>query len=153
MLAGAADSHAAKPSRKTATAGVAWSPAVESIGGVRLGMTRGEVMAVLGRPSSRHGLQWSWRRLNIVVGFTAATRTSAPVVEGIVVHGTSSLKTSRAIGIGSKVADVDAAYSASYRRSSGCPKEYRCVGGDQGLMFDIGTDGVDAVYFGADLGP
>lgn len=118
-----------------------------------MGMTPREVMALLGRPSSRHGSQWSWQRLNVVVGFTGASRTSPPVVEGIVVHGPSRLATSRGIRIGSKAAEVEAAYSASERRTSGCPKEYRCVGGESGLSFDMGSEGVAAIYFGADLGP
>lgn len=98
-------------------------------------------------------MQWNWRRLNVVVGFSAAGRTGAPVVDGIAVHGPSRLATSRGIRIGSKVAEVEAVYPARDRRSSGCPKEYRCVGGEGGLAFDISTDGVAMIYFGADLGP
>lgn len=133
----------------------------EEIGGVRLGMTGKEVIAILGRPSDvfpsvrdaptgRLTTRWYWKADGIELMFIGPSSTLAKL-RGLALTGPSPLETTMGIGIGSTLEEVDAAYFAVHDDSK--DKENYVIGGEEGMVFEIGGGKVGAVYWGLDLGP
>jgi hypothetical protein len=134
----------------------------EGIGGVHMGMTGKEVVAILGQPSKKYKIEqegvrgefttrWWWKSQNIGVVFFGATSKSPATVRGITVVGPSQLKTSKGVGIGSPVQDVEAAYSDGHMQPEA--KAAYVVGGEYGMVFDVSGGKVGAIYWGLDFGP
>ncbi|MDI1480328.1 hypothetical protein [Polyangium sp. y55x31] len=132
----------------------------EAIGGVRMGMTQADVVALLGEPSWQgkrnaessggFSLEWYWKHLETAILFFGADAMAPMTVRGVKVVGPSPLETAKGVGIGSSRREVEAAYAAGHARG----REDYVVGGDEGLTFSftLDTGTVDAIYWGLDFG-
>lgn len=131
----------------------------EAIGGITLSMTADAVVAVLGPPSAKGeswkeagtgetASQWEWQKVGIDVYFSNA-KGKPPKVRGITVNSTSKLKTKKGIGIGSKLAGLDAAYGPGKRQSSDDDAATYTVGNlYYGMVFTLSDGKVSEVYWG-----
>ncbi|WP_146649186.1 hypothetical protein [Labilithrix luteola] len=134
----------------------------EAIGGVRMGMTPLRVIAQLGKPSRvwkrnvEHDgsvtIRWWWEGHAAEMLFCGASVKTVSVC-GLEIVRPSRLTTSKGIGIGSTLRDLDAAYGAGHDPRPEDNGMY-VVGEEGGLAFDVGFDKtVDAIYWGRDTGP
>lgn len=133
----------------------------EALGGLRMGMTQAEVVALLGAPSwkgkrnkeSSGGftVEWYWKHLDTAILFLGAHAKAPMTVRGVKVVGPSPLKTTKGVGIGSSRRDVDAAYATGHVQRG---RADYVIGGDEGMTFTFTLDSgtVDAIYWGLDFG-
>ncbi|MBK7535317.1 MAG: hypothetical protein IPI49_08050 [Myxococcales bacterium] len=130
----------------------------EDLGGLRLGMRDREVIAILGKPSSKGKAvvegatgevvaTWEWKRAGVRVLFSDVKKR--PTVRNLSLGSGARLKTKRGIGLGSTLAELDAAYGAGRRTSSDESDPSYLVGTlYDGMVFELADGKVVSLYWG-----
>ena len=132
----------------------------ERIGGLKLGATSDEVVALFGEPEAvtgpednavEGGVNWTWsyaaKGLSVELG--AEDENAAKSVGGISISAGSDLKTRFGIGIGAPLADVKRAYGPCLDPDSG-GNSYIAGSVYGGVIFSIADDQtVESIFVGA----
>lgn len=134
----------------------------EAFGGLSLGLTDVAAVKLLGEPGTRgkvieeaaSGLllsTWTWPAKGATVVMDASSKGTAKV-HSIQLSAPSSLRTAKGIGIGSKRAEVVAAYRSRISTEAGASTDpSRIVVGSiyDGVIFDMKGDKVVGIFVGA----
>ena len=129
----------------------------EAVGDIRLGMRVDDLVKAFGPPTRTDACLDDatclyWKHLEVEVLFVGPD-PEARVAKAVTVNSPSSLKTSRGVGIGSRVDAIREAYGEHVRREG---TNY-VVGGEDGLVFDASGDESDgkvvAIHWGGGTRP
>ena len=130
----------------------------EELGGLKPGMTGKAVIAVLGKPSSKSKPEvegatgdviatWEWKKA--AVRAVVADAKKKPIVRNLQLGSGARLKTKKGVGIGSTLAELDAAYAAVRRPSDDGENRSYLVGTlYDGMVFELADGKVTSVYWG-----
>lgn len=130
----------------------------ETIGALSIGAAAAKVEKVAGRPKKKSAPEmseavglyvssWAYPDAGLELEMSAAKKKGRYKVMSLRISKPSTFKTSKGIGIGSPVADVEKAYPKNGSESS----ETQFVAGSVygGLVFEIVDGKVDSMFLGA----
>jgi hypothetical protein len=134
---------------------------IERIGELRIDMTEAQIKQILpAKPArtreqlweadGRYHLKWNYAAQGLTLGMVSEKKGAAKTLESISCSARCTLKTSRGVGIGSTLADVQKAYAAEFNKEeSNLPESF--VGGTiyGGLIVNFKAGKVSAYYLGA----
>ena len=133
----------------------------ETIGELRMGTTQAEVARLLpGQPQrnrerleeadGKYRQKWTYARQGIVLSMSSDKKGAPKIVDGITCDARCTLKTSRGIGIGSSLADVQKAYAVEFNKEeSKLPGSYVAGSIYGGLILNFKGGKVSAFFLGA----
>ena len=131
--------------------------AEEDIGGLKPGIDAKAAEKILGKAKKGKAIveeasgdtvaTWEWKKAGVSIIFSDAKKK--PVARNIILGAGAKLKTKAGIGIGSTVAELDAAYSAVRRPADGDAETSYLVGTMySGMAFELKDGAVTSVTWG-----
>ena len=133
----------------------------EKVGELKLEMTEAQVKQTmkgnatrsaekLWGADNRYHSQWTYGAQGLTLGMVADKRGGAKTLESILCGARCTLKTTRGIGIGSTLAEVQKAYGAEFNKEeSQLPGSFVAGTIYGGLMLDFKGGKVSKMYLGA----
>ena len=133
----------------------------EKVGELRLEMKEAQIKQVLPAApkrsaeklwgaDGRYHSKWTYAAQGLTLGMVAEKKGRAKSLESIGCDGKCTLKTTRGIGIGSTLAEVQKAYAAEFNKEeSKLPGSFVAGTIYGGLMLDFKAGKVSAFYLGA----
>lgn len=133
----------------------------EKLGELKLDMTEAEIAKLLpAKPArareqlwgadNRYHQKWSYRAQGLTLGMVSEKKGAAKSLESITCNARCALKTSRGIGLGSTLADVQKAYAAEFNKEDSKPGVFVAGSIYGGLVVNFNKAGkVSAMFLGA----
>ena len=132
----------------------------EVVGGLRLGATAASVVKALGPPAQKGKIDqrgsdgdyvqtWKFPARGLELTMRAAKRAGAQTIDAIVVNAPSTLKTSRGIGIGSTLAELQRAYGADRNPEDSTADSFVAGSTFGGVIFQLEAGRVRSIFVGA----
>ena len=132
----------------------------ERIGELRMGSTQADIARLLpGQPQRNreryeaadgmYRQTWTFPRHGVVLRVSSDKKGAPKTVDGITCGPRCALKTSRGIGIGSPLADVQKAYAAEYNKEESKPDIFVAGSIYGGLILNFKGGKVSAFFLGA----
>lgn len=132
----------------------------ERVGELRIGTTQAEIARLLPGQAQRgreryeaadgmYRQKWTYAGQGIVLSLSADKKGAPKTVDGITCGTRCTLKTTRGIGIGSPLADVQKSYAAEYNTDESKPDIFVAGSMYGGLILNFKGGKVSAFFLGA----